>query len=191
MPRRRTRFFKLPGSTCFRTLLCFLFILCSTTLAGEWEYLSNNELKIGLKMSSGGAIGWLSQAGAEENLINHFDHGRLLQQSYYGKKDDSNWAGKPWRWNPVQGGDYLGKPARILEFSKGRNQLYVKTRPRHWASGEEINEVIFEQWVSLEGAIAKLKFRMTYTGQHVHPKRDQEIPAVFVNRQFDTLVIGG
>jgi hypothetical protein len=49
---------------------------------------------------SGGAVSWLGRGGSGENLLNAFDCGRFLQQSYYGIEDGSDWNGKPWRWNP-------------------------------------------------------------------------------------------
>jgi hypothetical protein len=67
--------------------------------------------------SSGGAIGWVSPAGGNRSVVNSFDRGRLVQQSWYGDEDGSNWNGQPWRRNPVQGGDWRGRSAKILKQS--------------------------------------------------------------------------
>lgn len=177
----------------------WLFILAAPALetvwsaepdlpAAEWLFLQNPSVRLGVKLSSGGAIGWFSTAGGE-NLINAYDHGRLLQQSYYGDPDGSVWAGKPWTWNPVQGGDYQGRPSRVLEVKATSRELYLQMVPRHWASGEELPDVKLEEWISLpDGPLAKIRFRMRYQGTKAHTQHDQEIPALFVDRSLGTLV---
>jgi len=155
----------------------------------NWKYLDNGQIRIGIKKISGGAIGWLSRSGSEQNVLNHWDHGRLIQQSYYGNKDGSLWNGKPWRWNPVQGGDWKGNPAKILKLQVQKNRIYVKTLPKHWASGADLKETEMEQWLQLEGNVAHIHYKMTYRGKIAHVKRHHEIPAVFVNPEYDTLVL--
>lgn len=155
----------------------------------EWAYLDNGQVRVGIKAESGGAIGYLSPSGTEKNLLNHHDHGRLVQQSYYGKPDGSVWGNQPWRWNPVQGGDYKGTAARVLELKQEPKRLYVKTLPRNWAGCTDLPEVTMEQWIELDGPIVHVRYKMTYTGKDEHPKTTQEIPAVFVEPELDTLVL--
>jgi len=112
-----------------------------------------------------------------------------VQQSYYGAKDDSMWGDKPWRYNPVQGGDWKGHPATLLEFKIEKTELYSKTRPRHWANGADIPEMVMEQWAALHDDVLHVRFRMTYTGTVAHPPTHQEIPAIFVEPRFATLVL--
>ena len=160
-----------------------------STTPDDWSYLDNGQIRLGVKKSSGAAIAWLSQSGSTRNLINHFDRGRLIQQSYYGDKDGSLWNQKPWRWNPVQGGDWRGNPATVLELKIDRTTLYAKTQPRHWATGQLLPDVTMEQWIDLADRIAHVRYRMTYTGTHAHAKADQEIPAFFTEPDLDTLVL--
>jgi hypothetical protein len=142
-----------------------------------------------MNMDAGGSIGWLSPSRSTDNVLNAFDHGRYVQQSFYGDKDGSDWNGKPWCYNPVQGGSWKGLPATVLESKVEERSLYVKTRPRQWASGEEVNDMIMEQWHRVEGGLARLRYRMTYTGKTTHQSRKhQELPAVFVNPERHTLV---
>jgi hypothetical protein len=157
--------------------------------AVEWIYLDNGQVRLGLKKSSGAAIGYFSPSGSTNNLLNHYDHGRLVQQSYYGSKDDSLWNQKPWRWNPVQGGDWRGHPARVLEMKVSRTTAYARTMPKHWASGADLPEVAFEQWVALTGKVATVRYRMTYAGTNTHPAMDHEIPAFFVEPRLENLVL--
>ncbi len=154
----------------------------------DFTFIDNGELRLGVKKSSGAGIAYLALSGGG-NVINHWDRGRLVQQSYYGEKDDSLWNKQPWRWNPVQGGDWRGSPARVLEFKSERTSLYAKTVGKHWASGADLTNVIFEEWISLTGKLAHVKFKMTYTGTNSHPKISHELPAVFVEPQFDTLLV--
>jgi hypothetical protein len=155
----------------------------------EWTFLDNGRIRIGVNRSAGGAVGWFSETGAGENLLNHYDHGRYVQQSWYGDEDGSDWNGKPWRWNPVQGGGWRGEAAETLEWrTDSPASLYAQTRPRHWATGKPVDEVRFEQWITLEDRVARIRFRMTHTGEASHAPRHQELPAVFVNGRHTTLV---
>ena len=171
------------------TLALFACVSGASFAAEHWVYLDNKHLRLGINMDAGGSIGWLSPSRSSDNLINAFDHGRYVQQSYYGDKDGSDWNGKPWCYNPVQGGSWKGKPATVLESKEEEHALYVQTRPRQWASGEDVPDMILEQWIRLEGRFARLKYRMTYTGNTEHKTRKhQELPAVFVDPKCHTLV---
>lgn len=154
----------------------------------HWTYLDNGKVRLGVNMDAGGSVGWFSHSRSPDNLLNAFDHGRYLQQSYYGDSDGSEWNGQPWRYNPVQGGSWKGVPATVLERKEESNSLYVKTKPRQWASGGDVDDMIFEEWLALDGGLARLKFRMTYTGAGAHQPRNQELPAVFIMPRYDTLV---
>jgi len=157
--------------------------------AEHWIYLDNGHIRLGMNMDAGGSIGWFSPSRSTDNVLNAFDHGRYVQQSFYGDKDGSDWNGKPWCYNPVQGGSWKGLPATVLESKVEEHSLYVKTRPRQWASGEEVADMIMEQWHRVDGGLARLRYRMTYTGKTAHQSRKhQELPAVFVNPQRHTLV---
>jgi len=182
----------------FFWILAFLLLLASAAVAQEstetpstedWVYIQNADLRVGLLRSHGGAIAHLSPRGLGANTLNHYDHGRLVQQSYYGDEDDSFWGDKPWRYNPVQGGDYHGNAAKVVEFKTTETTAYVKTIPRHWASGELLNECTMEQWVQLKGPILQVRYKFTYNGDTSHKPRHQETPAVFVSPQLSTLVI--
>lgn len=151
-------------------------------------YLDNGTLKLGVRKDRGASISYLSPSGSGRNVLNAYDTGRCVQQSYYGKRDGSFWGKTPWRWNPVQGGHYLGAPAAIqaLEVKDGR--LYSRTTPKHWATGADIPEMIMEQWIELLGSQAHVRFRMTYHGSEKHPESHQEVPAFFADAELKHLV---
>ena len=154
----------------------------------EPVYLENNQVRIGIDLGAGGGIVYFSQKTPERNLLNHFDKGRFIQQSYYGVKDGSKWCKKEWRWNPVQGGGWNDRPARVLEFKKSDGTLYVKTRPKHWATGEDVDDATMEEWLDLRGDVAHIHFKFVYTGTTSHPACHQELPAVFVDYALPNLV---
>jgi hypothetical protein len=153
----------------------------------DWVYLDNGKLRLGVSRGSGGAIAYLAPSGSTHNLLNHFDRGRLVQQSYYGDSDGSFWNKRPWRYNPVQGGDYHGKSPRLLELRSDSTNLYSRSIPLHWATGKELSECVMEQWITLEGGIVHARFQMTYSGTATHSPHHQEIPAIFVDASLATL----
>lgn len=173
-------------TTIFAAL--FFWLINLVQAQEHWVYLDNGKVRLGINLDAGGSIGWFSHSRSSDNLLNAFDHGRYVQQSYYGDSDGSSWNGKPWKYNPVQGGSWKGVPAVILEKKEQANQLYLKTQPRNWAGGEIITDLVMEQWLTLEGGLARLKYRMVYQGKKEHKATHQELPAVFVTPRCDTLV---
>ncbi len=196
-----SRFFFLPCLTWFLSALGIMFggsylepvasamAVPEARATNDFSFIDNGELRLGVKRSSGAGIAHLSLNATGENLINHWDRGRLVQQSYYGAKDGSLWDKQPWRWNPVQGGDWRGAGARMLETKGDRASYYAKSMAKHWASGADLPEVIFEEWISLTGKVAHVKFRMSYSGTNVHPKIAHELPAVFIEPHYDKLLV--
>jgi hypothetical protein len=171
------------------TCVCPAFCQAINTADDDWRFIDNGKIKLGVKKSSGAAIGWLSLSGTESNLVNHFDRGRLIQQSYYGKNDGSIWDKQPWRWNPVQGGHYQGSGAPVLELKVEGTKLFSRSHPVHWATGDTLTDCLMEQTIELQNQVAKIHFRFQYLGKDEHPEQDQEIPAVFLEPQFKNLVL--
>ena len=154
----------------------------------EWLHLTNQFLRVGVKTTSGAGLAWISDATGKTNWLNHFDKGRLIQQSYYGDKDGSTWNGQEWRWNPVQGGEWKGTPSQLLETKASATELYARLHPRNWGGGELLTNVVMEEKISLDGQVARVHFKMTYNGTNTHELRHQEVPAVFVEPDLATLV---
>jgi arylsulfatase A-like enzyme len=156
-------------------------------VAKDILFIDNGQIRLGVNTNWGAGIAWFSNSRGP-NLVNHHDTGRLIQQSYYGEKDGSFWNKQPWRWNPVQGGDWRGHPAKVLELRATANTLFAKSQARHWASGEDL-PVLFEESIGLTGRLAHVRFKMTYSGTNSHPRITHEIPAVFIAPQLDVLVL--
>ncbi len=146
-----------------------------------WEYLDNGIVRIGVDRSRGACIGFFGESKTQRNLLNHFDEGRFVQQSYYGQADGSDWNGKPWVYNPIQGGSWKRVPAKVHEFNASSDTLYAKIEPRHWASGKLCLEMVMEETITLDGPVAKISFKMSYAGEDQGKPRHQELPAVFID----------
>jgi hypothetical protein len=146
-----------------------------------WAYLDNGTIRIGVDKRRGTAIGYLALSSTNRNLLNHHDEGRFIQQSYYGDPDGSLWAKNPWVYNPVQGGSYKGEDARTLEFRKSRDELHAKIEPLHWASAKPCPEAIMQEWITLDGPVARIRMRMEYSGPTQQRNAHQELPAMFVD----------
>lgn len=154
----------------------------------SFRYIDNGTIRLGVDISAGGCIFYFAESDKKRNLLNHFDKGRFIQQSYYGKEDGSDWNGTPWRWNPIQGGGYKGEAAKILKQKISKDHLYISSRPKHWATGDDVEEATMEERISLNGKVAHIQYTFTYTGTITHPAVPQELPAVFVDAALKNLV---
>ncbi|MDB6123036.1 MAG: hypothetical protein JWQ71_2029, partial [Pedosphaera sp.] len=171
---------------------CLLFItVASLSVAApppkDLSFLENPWIKLGVRTNAGACIAYFSFRSLDQNVINDYDLGRFIQQSYYGRPDGSTWAGKPWKWNPVQGGSHDGKPSTLVTFSNNGKTIYAKTIPRHWATGADTPNVAMEEWIMLQDKLVRIHYKMTYTGTVDHPPEQQELPAVFLNPSCNTL----
>lgn len=168
----------------------------NSSIPSDNIFIDDGRIKIGFNMSRGAGIYYISESNSQNNLINNFDTGRLIQQSFYGNEDGSAWPGagpngsaKPWAWNPVQGGSYDGQVSRINRWGTARNCFRSSVTPRNWAGKNMIEEVTMEQTVCiLPGAVARCHFVMKYTGSTHHAPREHEMPAVFVDWSLHQLI---
>ncbi|HEV2328313.1 MAG TPA: hypothetical protein VGY56_05945 [Verrucomicrobiae bacterium] len=169
-------------------LVAAIPFLVPVTASARESYLDNGVIKIGVDSSIGGSITWLSLAGSSNNIVNSFDLGREIQQSYYaGPKpyDPSNNVNPGWRnwpWNPIQTGDSYGHSSVVLAQADDGRILYVKCRPMQWALNNVPGQCTLESWITLSNNVAVVSNRLvnmrTDTTQHFHGA-DQELPAVY------------
>ena len=139
----------------------------ANTVYHSFVYAENSRYKLGISLTYGGAVTELYDLAAgtstsdstngkitkNTNLINNYDTGRLIQQSYYGtlgENDDyvpryySPDGICKWHYNPVQAGDEYQNRARLIDLETGTDAsgnpyVYVKVQPYDWA-GEEVSE---------------------------------------------------
>ncbi len=168
--------------------LLLVAILLPTPSRAALITLDNGVLKVGVDTNYGGAITYLSLSGTTSNLINSYDLGRQVQQSYYsgptnfvpaGAIQHPSWS--PWPWNPIQVGDVYGKRAAVLVATNTNSVIYVKTIPMQWALSNYPGDCVFEWWLRLEGSAVRAHCKLT--NQRLDPTqygaRDQELPAVY------------
>lgn len=164
-----------------------LLISARCALAVE-SYLDNGIVKVGIELTKGGSITYLSKSGTNDNLINNYDLGRQVQQSYYSgpqpynpsNNANPNWP--DWPWNPIQTGDSYGHPSLVLAHTNTGQSLYVKCRPMQWALNNVPGECTFESWISLKANVITVSNRLinlrTDTTQQF-TGMSQELPAVY------------
>lgn len=155
---------------------------------------------VGVHRLMGGAISWLSWTGHPNNVVNHSDPGRLIQQSYYAghplnrQAEGQSVAWSPWPWNPIQAGGIGGwaRADTLLRLSDGA--LFGETTPWLWDMSNEVAEALMRQWTGFEPQmpnvivvrcefIARRNPAMDRWG--VTPGNHQEIPACYFIRKFD------
>jgi len=161
--------------------------------------LDNGTVKVGVNCASyGGAIVWLSTSGGS-NLVNNYDKGRQIQQSYYAGKSitatnqSKDWS--PWSWNPIMVGDYAGHSSPVLVMSNRAGRIYVKTQPFLWDRNKQLSKSYMEQWICIHPTLANVVVvdnRFTcfrdandkWGGPVMH---SQELPAVYFVSALDTI----
>lgn len=185
---------------------------------------SNAHYKLGVSITYGGALSELYDLTAgtstsdstngkitkNNNLINRYDTGRLIQQSYYGTMGETdsydpryyNVAGTicKWNYNPVQGGDMSQNRARLIDYEVVDGEyIYIKTQPRDWAcqdsNSNELNDggrftfCYMENRYTLvsdsTGNYVQVDNRMVDFSGYDHPYTHQELPAFYTLSYFD------
>ena len=158
------------------------------SVSGSWSYLENGWVRIGADLRRGAAIGHFSSPTSDGNILDENDTGRYLQQSYYGDNLGGSWNGEPWHFNPVQGGDSDNVPSEVVEYCNDGSTIYAKTIPRDWG-GLGVTPTVMEEWITLAGDIAVIRFRFEYLGDWDNAARHQEVPAFFVRRELENLTM--
>ncbi len=134
------------------------------------------------------------------NLINKFDRGRYLQQSYYGTSQKpyelGDYNGEDWPYNPVQGGNLMinnadgttkgNEASKVIDYRITNDQIYIKTRPLDWGKNSEdypdsyVTDSYMEAWYVFEDGMIKTYCRFVDFSGYPSHTRDQELPAVYI-----------
>ena len=154
----------------------------------EMSFLDNGQVRIGVDLSLGGAVTFLSSRDHPGNIINSADLGRQIQMSHYSgpwpfavgsKKPYPTWVGLG--WNPIQTGDCYLNPSRVIEHRNDGKQLYVKCIPMQWPLDNVPGDCVFETWTTLDGPVIHMRYRCTNKREDKTQYRPcpQELPAVY------------
>lgn len=189
-------------------------------------YISDEYYKLGIDIQWGGALSYLEDlknnvesvtvdgvvkvdSNASErygqkvqsrhvNLINRFDAGRLVQQSYYGPMDIEGYPngtftdGNKWNYNPVQGGNKYNGCSKIVDIRKDDNSLYVKCRPMDWAMPDEwITPSYMEAWYSLDNGCVHANCRYVDWSGYPTCRMGVELPAFYCVEPLNRFVYYG
>ena len=153
--------------------------------SSSYKYISNSQIKLGVDLSRGGSISYLSAASNDINIVNTHDNGRLIQQSYYAGPqgfEDCTWSNRAWSWNPVAVGDSHGHKSTVLSYATpSPTSFYIKTLPMQWACDDIPCNCTFEQYIRLHGQRADVMAVLNNyrTDKTSYPAQGQEMPAIY------------
>jgi hypothetical protein len=174
-----------------------LMILFGLRAQAQDSFLDNGTVRLGVDLSLGGAITYLSKSGDSLNLINSCDWGRQVQMSFYSgpvpfsvgeKQPRADWV--QLGWNPIQAGDTFGHRGRVLEQTNDGRHIYVKSVPMQWPLDDVPGDCTFESWLELRGpcVVARGRLNNARADRTQYPARGQELPAVYTNAPFHRLI---
>ena len=158
-------------------------------------YLENDRFKVGIRMNWGGGITYLEdkQDGHTKlkNLINEYDPGRMVQQSYSSDpKTDEYTPGyyndTLWCYNPVQGGDVKGGHGRIIDVVVTDSSVYIKSQPCDWSAGVDLAPAYMENTYTVYADRVQVDNRFVDFSGWEHNVRSQELPAFYTISYLDT-----
>ncbi|MGE3310970.1 MAG: hypothetical protein AB7O66_13455 [Limisphaerales bacterium] len=165
--------------------------------APRMTYLDNGKVRIGMDLALGGAVTFLSSPDHAGNLINSADLGRQIQMSHYSgpwpfvagdKQPAPQWAGLG--WNPIQTGDCHHNPSTVTDHRNDGRELYIRCVPMQWPHDNVPGDCVFETWTTLDGPVARLRFRCTNRRADTTRYRPcpQELPAVYTISRLSRLM---
>ena len=165
------------------------------------RYLENDRLKVGIDLSIGGAVTFLTdRENGGENMINSADWGRQIQLSFYsgprpfigpnGEQPTPSWAGLG--WNPIQSGDCGGNRSKVTQFAyEGENMMRVRCTPMQWPHTKGVcGDCEFECLYILKENVLLLKATIFVDrpDQTQYDACSQEMPALYTNGAWYKLV---
>lgn len=156
-------------------------------LAENTSYIETPRYKMGINLAWGGGISYIEDKTDRNdtitNLLNNFDTGRLVQQSYYGTSNEpytqGSFMGNIWPYNPVQGGDRYNNPSKLIDFRISENEIYVKSRPLDWGHRNLPTYAYLENTYRIDGELIRVDNWVVDFSDYINPITDQELPAFY------------
>jgi len=165
------------------------------------RYLANDRLKVGIDLSIGGAVTFLTdRENGGENMINSADWGRQIQLSFYsgprpfigpnGEQPTQRWASLG--WNPIQSGDCGNNRSKVTQFAyEGDNAMRVRCVPMQWPHTKGVSgDCEFECLYTLEGNVLLLNATIFVNrlDKTQYDACSQEMPALYTNGAWYKLI---
>ena len=149
-------------------------------------YLENARFKLGVKLSWGGGISEFYDKSQRRygNLLNQYDPGHMVQQSFYGPTmipdyENGWYSDQIWCYNPVQGGDQYGNASKLVAVEQTDRQITVVCRPLDWAKNNVPTQTLFKSVYTLTETGVKAENTAIDFLQTPWTPRDQELPAFY------------
>ncbi len=167
------------------------------SLPRKTVYIENERYKLGVDLGWGGTVNYLEDKACTvsglTNLVNKHDTGRLIQQSFYGVRENEEYTpgisfDSKWPYNPVQGGDQYNNPSRLIDLVITETSVYIKSQPQDWAHDAHLTPSYYENTYTLDGDCVKVDNRFTDYSGWEHPYAGQELPAFYTVSYLDTFV---
>lgn len=144
------------------------------------------------------------------NLINIYDLGRQVQQSFYIDVQDSDYTrgtynnNTAWPYNPVQAGDKNNNKSQIVDYRKidtdgdgNIDMIYVKTRAMDWSNPNDVDggtttESYMENWYKLSDNLLYVDNAFVdWAGwEDCGSQKSQELPAFYTGQALNYFVAG-
>lgn len=159
--------------------------------SGDTSFIENDFLKVGVRLIWGGGVNYIEDKKCPveglKNLVNQYDTGRLIQQSYYGTGECAEnpdfrfgeFMGHNWCYNPVQGGDRGNKRSRLIDFKKTADSIYIKAQPKDWGKVGWDTPSYMENTYILGGEMIRVDNRFVDFSCWTHGCNTQELPAFY------------
>lgn len=184
-------------------------------------YISDGKMKMGTSFKVGGSVRHIEKLNAdvveyvdengnvriesginaeevdvvseEVNLVNIYDLGREIQQSYYSAvKEENGYApteeilyNAGLSYNPVQAGSAGAKQAQIIDYTVSETEIWIKVRPLEWFFDNTLSDSYMESTYRLDGEGTLLvknrfvNFSQFKDMQNTYPC-GQELPAIYI-----------
>ena len=184
--------------------------------------ISKGGLTVGTSLGRGGAITYLAREGYTEyvdgngnmrvgktvpsnakktftgdaNLVNQYDLGREVQNSFYWSVDEENGytpsgdqlTSGDLNYNPIQAGSSGSKEPQIVDYSydAANAQIYIKMYGLDWHLENQVDPTYYEIWLSItEDGVLVVKNKITnftgFTGTDNLEYVRQESPAMYLS----------
>ncbi len=163
---------------------------------GRVMYIDSGVVRVGVDKDWGGAIREIWFEG--ENLVNHWDGGRLIAVSLYdGDAKSGFYAGDTeWGWNPCPS-DKHDSVNRPIAYSFDHGTLYIKARYLEWnpdnkGGGKGLpiaTDSVVETWIEfVSDRAVNVRYKVTHEGTDTHALAGQEIGFAYVRTPYNRFV---